>query len=133
MTKMKKAELELELSLLQRRESAYFEWFREAIRGEKPFVMVVLPDVLSVQVFGMGRACGGVAVVYTEGLDWFEAPVYLSDLLSRWRRDPTWEIRDACTRLQALSELAMSDVMPAARVMQISEEGSVEGGEGHTL
>jgi hypothetical protein len=107
-----------------REANAMREWFVLAERPDyahgrgRAFVCEVEALAISVQIRGMHRAPGGVAVVCRG--DFRDYPRYLDDLIAEWQGDTNAYIRCAAARMLALREnvLALGDDafdLPSAR------------------
>ena len=99
------AELEHQLEQERRRTGALAEWFFCEKQGgpETVYTLAVEPDVVAIELVirGMERAAGGVVGV-RDASGYLDLPVYLDDLLQRWRQDDAAVIRRAAAEVQAL-------------------------------
>lgn len=97
-----KQELQERLARAERQNGAYFEWFMSTQTGEQAVVLDVEIEgevQLRLHVRRPTRSCGGVVVLETINQDWFDAPQYVDDLVSRWLRDHSPYIREGARKL----------------------------------
>lgn len=102
--KMKKDELNHELDKMQRKLGAYFEWTQSVCHNEPSTLMVVIPDQLHVRLRRLSRAAGGVVVVHTVHMGWYDEPEYLDSLCARWMHDGSHELREAAKQMQGIRD-----------------------------